>query len=783
MSDRARVLVCILLLTMLVVVLFADVLFLGRGLFLLDLSRYHYPMKRIVRDTILSGEFPWWNRFYSGGQPMAANPAYEIFYPGQWPVLLGSYRFGYNLHIILHLWLALVGAFLFLREDGRGYTASAIGALSFATSGYFYGLLTILPTCFVWAWTPLAAFFLWRWRKRGEVRWLACAALTLGMQVLVGEPVSLIQNWILLGVCAIADAATVSPGERRRILWKNGAALALLAVLSAGVAAVQLLPGSDHLRDTSRGGGLPYRVVVGFSSAPERPLELLYPRHFGSHRDSGPYYWGVSKFHGTPYLLSIYLGLIVAIGAMASPFARPREGLPVLLLCAIAYAAALGNHTPFFDALYDLGIASRFRYPEKFLSLIVLPLIWLAARTIDRFMLGDHRTRIAVLASSTVVAAGTGVVTLWSQSLAYRRWFVDHWLLVERPETQPLVELSRHYWLIATALTVVLALLLWTRPLWRTELWSAMLVGFCLLDLSQIHGDLAPRMPRQFFQPPGIVAALDRPLSEFSIFFEGNWLLAYFYPKFDQAGYGRYWIDRNGLLPPTQGSWGVRSAMNRDYDETYLAPTRDMIAAMLSLNLKGIAAWWQPFAAISNVRYVLDYRDFDQVARECRGHFESSRPVTLRRFAVASPRYYLATELIQAPHWRDVAAVARRRGVIPEVAFVSSAPFVPARGRIMNVTERPSEARIEVESSGRSFLVATVTRHRYWHVEVDGRRTDPQPANIAYQGVVIPPGRHVVTMRYRNPLVVAGGVISAFAIAVIIVGIVLGGRWKIGADS
>jgi hypothetical protein len=38
-------------------------------------------------------------------------------------------------------------------------------------------------------------------------------------------------------------------------------------------------------------------------------------------------------------------------------------------------------------------------------------------------------------------------------------------------------------------------------------------------------------------------------------------------------------------------------------------------------------------------------------------------------------------------------------------------------------------------------------------------------------------------MRYRNPLVVAGGVISAFAIAVIMVGVAAGGRWKIGTDN
>ena len=33
--------------------------------------------------------------------------------------------------------------------------------------------------------------------------------------------------------------------------------------------------------------------------------------------------------------------------------------------------------------------------------------------------------------------------------------------------------------------------------------------------------------------------------------------------------------------------------------------------------------------------------------------------------------------------------------------------------------------------------------------------------NIGYQGVEVPAGRHIVEMRYRNPLISAGAAISA----------------------
>jgi hypothetical protein len=49
-------------------------------------------------------------------------------------------------------------------------------------------------------------------------------------------------------------------------------------------------------------------------------------------------------------------------------------------------------------------------------------------------------------------------------------------------------------------------------------------------------------------------------------------------------------------------------------------------------------------------------------------------------------------------------------------------------------------------------------------VTIDGEPADPVVTNVGFQGVVIPaPGRHIVEMRYRNPLIAAGGAISLAA--------------------
>jgi uncharacterized membrane protein YfhO len=54
----------------------------------------------------------------------------------------------------------------------------------------------------------------------------------------------------------------------------------------------------------------------------------------------------------------------------------------------------------------------------------------------------------------------------------------------------------------------------------------------------------------------------------------------------------------------------------------------------------------------------------------------------------------------------------------------------------------------------------SVTAHKYWTVTIDGVEVPSIVTNRGYQGVVVPRGRHVVRMRYANPLIAAGGAIS-----------------------
>src|SRR6185295_17630451 len=77
-----------------------------------------------------------------------------------------------------------------------------------------------------------------------------------------------------------------------------------------------------------------------------------------------------------------------------------------------------------------------------------------------------------------------------------------------------------------------------------------------------------------------------------------------------------------------------------------------------------------------------------------------------------------------------------------QAAFIYERAFQPAPGVVHRWQEWPNGARLDVEATGRAFLVMSVTPHKYWRVSVDGAAAPAIVTNLGYQGIVVPPGRH-----------------------------------------
>ena len=757
MTSRRADLIALAALLILGTLLFVDVLVGVNGFYMRDLTRYYYPTKQLLREIVLHGEFPYWNRNFSAGQPIAANPEHEVFYPLTWLILLPSYNLGFRLHILIHVYIGLLGMYALLRSMELRPFPAWFGAVSWGLGGIYLSYINLLPILFCAAWLPLTCLFVRRFLLRRHARDFALAALFLGLQFLVGEPTTVMQTGVLIGMYALYRGWYAVPRVSKsitRVLW-----IACISAAGFAVGAAQMLPALDHVRDSARSRPFDFDLVSAWSLPWAKFGEIVYPNILGHISiDRVMWYWGGGLYPGmgSPFLFSIYVGLLVIALAVGGAFVRPRGGRLVLILCAISALLALGGHTPLLRILYRAGVATSIRYPEKFALLGIFAIIVFASQMLERLMNGDKDVRegtLGFLAAATAIALALAIIGF---TPLYSRVFMKIWSMTKSAQTTKEIHLSHIDWIVAFLRGAIAIALVWFAAKKNERAWIAATAIFVAADLGYTLEELNPRMPRRFFDPPPAAARLPQDHGDYRVFHEVDWYgneepaRQYF-----STGDAVYWVVRNGLFPMTPAGAGVQTVLERDYDKTALLPTIDLTDSVWDLKRSGRTDWYEPFMAMSNAWFRAGYRPFKEEQKRTKGDFKKSDPCVFME-TQHYPRYYFADQLVPIRGRSDFVDKLTNGRYTPQVAFVMLPPFAPARGVVRSVRETANTADLDVESYGHGFLVMSVTRHKFWDVRVDGQRVLPVAANIAYQGIVMTPGRHRVTMVYRNSFVQIG---------------------------
>jgi len=759
----------ILLLCLVCSIPFLDVIFSGSRFYIRDLTRYYFPTKHIIREVLLGGDFPYWNRYYSGGQPMAANPEYEIFYPLQWLILLPSYDLGFRLHILVHVYIAAIGMYLFLRSMALRAESAFFGAVVFAIGGVFVSMINLLPILFCIAWIPLILLFVRRFLLRGRLGDLCLAGFFLGVEGLVGEPTSILQTWFLVGSYMLYR---IGRDQDWKSVRRSAAGSIVMVISQITVGAAQLISAMDHARDSARARMFDFDLVTSWSMPYARPLELFAPNIFGHIFKKGTHYWGAGMYPSTssPFIFSIYIGMIAAVLLATGLLIRQRGRLIYLFVIFVSTMLALGGNTPLFQWLYDQGIGS-IRYPEKFAFMGLFASIVFAAITFERLFDEDGRPlRVATIVAIALTVI-SGSIAAFSFTPQYARVFGKLWALTPSPGNNLMTRMSANDWLLTTARASGAAILLILATTKRRKLWFAVLILATVADVTPLDFEVLPRFPKKFFTPPEVTRLLNPAHRlESRIFHEPDWYGGAGEAKsFFNTGQDVYWVVRNGLFPMTTASWGFQTVLERDYDKTALLSTVDFTDAMWRVRDAKQKEWAELFMSMSNVGFRGVYRPFESEKKRTGGDFKKSIPVTFLPIA-ATPRYYFADQIIRVRDQNDFVRRLSKGRWSYRVAAVDFPPFAPSGGTVDAVSEGPNSATIKVRSADTNFLVMSVTTHKYWKATLDGRPVPLHVANIGYQGVIVPKGLHVVKMRYRNDLIPPMVVLSILSGALLFCG-------------
>ncbi|HEX6176905.1 MAG TPA: YfhO family protein, partial [Thermoanaerobaculia bacterium] len=472
-------------------------------------------------------------------------------------------------------------------------------------------------------------------------------------------------------------------------------------------------PALDHARDSGRARGFAYEGMVAHSMPASRPLEMIVPRLYGVIDPDVRHFWGGAAFGGAPYLLSVYAGFAVAALAVAGLIARVRGTGIVAAIAVVSYILAIGDSTPLYRLLHAIGMRS-IRYPEKFIASAVFVLIVFAAVVADRLLGGDDRLlrKTRIVSIVFVIIAAAAALIAFSPSL-----FASVWQSADASAARAPLSLGA-----GLAVAWLIAFLAFGRV--DRQRWSAAVFVLLLVDVVWLGRSFAPARGRAFFTAPPIAKQLRGEPGIFNVVNRGDWAVAD--PNRGKTtALSRSFAARNAMTKMTPALWNIRTVMQADFDATFLLATHEFMDAMTRAARSGRGDWAEAFMAVSNVRYVLDYRDFETAMRESRGDLMHARPVVATRRPNRGQYYFSNDE-----------------------------------GRVLSMRETANTATVEVDAHTPALLFATVTRHKYWRATVDGEPVRPVGANIAYQAIPVPQGRHRVEMRYFNPLVVVSGLVS-----------------------
>jgi hypothetical protein len=409
---------------------FWKIIFTNRVLAGVDLFAYFYPYRDFASEALREGRLPLWNPYLFMGAPLLANSQVAVLYPLHWPFVWLSAPKQIAWSIVLHIWLAGAGTYLFARRAMLCRTwPSLAAAVVYAFGGYLGAQAEHINQLNASAWLPwlllcLEAITQGMPRRRKWPAFLAgCGVISL--IVLAGHTQS--AYIVLAGAGFFALLRGMGDSERsgwRRVLhWLRGPMLlAAMIVVALLLSASQFLPTLELSRLSVRSGGLPYREAVSFSLRPTQVLKALLP----------PLPWGQPASQFLTYLWSAgvmlagvgweppfsefvayvgIMGLLLASIGIASalkglrrrpattPAALPATtrarpfALPALCLALLGLFLALGAYNPIYYLLYKSvpGIG-LFRVPARWLLLYTFGMALLAAIGLDNAA-GGHRPR------------------------------------------------------------------------------------------------------------------------------------------------------------------------------------------------------------------------------------------------------------------------------------------------------------------------------------------------------------------------------------------------------
>ncbi|HVE78989.1 MAG TPA: hypothetical protein VNA89_09020 [Gemmatimonadaceae bacterium] len=731
-----------------------------------------YAFREFAAASLRAGVgFPLWNPYLLGGLPYVAAMHGDIFYPTFLLRLLFSTDVAMTWGFMLHLFLAGVFTYVFLRRCGIGFWGALLGGAAYMMSGPVASLVS--PghdgKLYVSALLPLALWILVAAVRDGR-RWgWGALAITVGLGVLTPHPQLLQYLLLCAGAFALYLALgglSETPLPRRAALRRLGFALGAV-LLGAAIGAIQFLPVQEYVAWSPRAGGRDYAYATTFSMPPEELINVYLPQ-FSGILDG---YWGRNGIH----FHSEYFGAVVLVLAGAAFFTtaltRAERGFRLFWVGAFVVAMlwALGGATPFFRLVYELVPGTKFfRAPDNTRFVATMATAALAAIGTERLLRGGVSRRyligwlVAGLAVAVLATAGTFTAIGLGIADEQRSEMVR--------ANAPSVIGGAWRSLLFVALVVALGL---ARRAGRVGGVTAAgaLAALVVADLWSVE-----RLYWQFSPPASVIYAADPTIEYMRRQAEPGRVLPLLFPG---AARRDPFLGGDALMHHR-----VRSVLG--YHGNELRHYQELGGEAENWNQIGNPNFW----ALTNLRYILANVAELPIpgARTVVGPVRNAAGSTvwLHELDRPNPLAWVAPVIVKAPDEQVLPTVLNPQFDVRRAALFDTSAAVP--GQVIDALPAPAPitvrtraygpGRIELELSGGapegSALLVSENYYPGWAATVDGKPATVGRADVALLGVALPAGGRAVVLTFRDPAYGPGKAITLAALGLSLLLLALG---------
>jgi len=681
-----------------------------------DVYAEFVPWHAAVRNAIAHGEWPLWNRFELCGGPLAAAVQSAPYHPIHLIALLLSLGSALTFIATMLFFVAILSAYLFMRDLVRFEHAALFGAtawmfsrhlVTFAGTAHGLGLASM----------PLVLFAARRVVRAPNARSSALLTFALTLLVFSGHPETML-HVVALSVAYFAfELWRIRAARWRRAVIAGAAAggSALLITAIALVPLIDALPQTEEMR--FRGGGVVPQSITFARTMHVIGAELL-PLIDGaagveipSHPKETSHSWLGSAYGGT---------LLFALAAYAIVRARRRRArfFAALFVCGLlAGAGIIGSlltHVPMFS----IAVNERMIWTAAFaLSVLSALAIDVAARERSE-LLPLFFAIVAIAVSIAVVTAHRDLIAAGLSPLFLR--------VMTARAVLPL--------LLAAAATATIR---------HPRAIATVLFALLIAQRSAETANIRPSVPQQALSPsfPGLeVMTADEP---FRIVGQGMLLtpnIATQYGLEDARGYQAITLAR---FHDTFPLWSVKQPVWSNRVDDLSSPMLSMMNVRFALARPNTAlpAGWISRASFPAYQVVENTRVLSRAFVPRRVHVGVTSDEAIREMKRAT----------------DFANDAWIEGGSRET--IDNGP-----GEI-EVEERGSNLEIRASMAGGGWVIASEPAWRGWRALEDGRELRVHHANEAFVAFYLPQGEHHIELVYRPVSFIAGAWITATTLA------------------